>query len=481
MTTAGLRRIDPERMEVPKGYKEGMRTSGVIYVDSALESSLESKCIDQVANVATLPGIVGPSMAMPDVHMGYGFPIGGVAAFDLKGGVISPGGVGYDINCGVRLLRSNLNKIDILPKIKELTALLYNEIPTGVGSKGKLRLNESDETELLRRGAQWAVEHGMGDASDLDNAESNGRIETADPGLISHKAYDRGRSQQGTLGSGNHFLEIQYIDEIFDREAAGVMGLYEGQVTVMIHTGSRGFGHQVCTDYLERMADAAKKYNIHLPDIELACAPYGSPEANDYMASMAAAANYAWANRQCITHWTREAFMHFFKSSPNELGMALVYDVAHNMAKLETHVVEGESRKLIVHRKGATRAFGPGHPDIPVRYRTIGQPVIIPGDMGRASYVLVGTEGAMRETWGSTCHGAGRLLSRHQAIKRAKGRAIWREMADKGITVMAKGRETLAEEMSEAYKDVSEVVDVVHRAGISKKVARLRPMGVIKG
>ena len=476
-----VRRIDSTRIEIPVDYKQGMRVNGIIYVDEALEKVLEIQAIDQVANVATLPGIVGSSMAMPDVHTGYGFSIGGVAAFDLKDGIVSPGGVGYDINCGVRLLRSNLRKDDVSAKIKDLVSVLYNEIPSGVGSKGKVRLGPDDQKRILKKGAQWAVEQGFGESGDLEKIESGGCIEGADPSLISNKAYERGRSQQGTLGSGNHFLEVQYVDEIYDEKAANSLGLFRDQITVMIHTGSRGFGHQVCTDFLEVMERAANKYKIELPDKELACAPFESPEAQDYLAAMRAAANYAWANRQCIMHWSRETFMKVFGLSPRELGMSLIYDVAHNIAKVETHEVNGRKTKLIVHRKGATRAFPPGHPELPEIYRPIGQPVLIPGDMGRASFVLLGTEKAMKETFGSTCHGAGRIMSRHQAIKRAKGRKIWREMEDKGIIVRSAGRETLAEEMSEAYKDVSDVVEVVHRAGISTKVARLRPIGVIKG
>ena len=476
-----VRRIDSARIEIPVDYKQGMRVNGIIYVDEALEKELEIQAIDQVANVATLPGIVGSSMAMPDVHTGYGFSIGGVAAFDLKDGIVSPGGVGYDINCGVRLLRSNLRKDDVAAKIKDLVGVLYNEIPSGVGSKGKVRLGPDDQKRILKKGAQWAVEQGFGESGDLEKIESGGCIEGADPSLISNKAYERGRSQQGTLGSGNHFLEVQYVDEIYDEKAANSLGLFRDQITVMIHTGSRGFGHQVCTDFLEVMERAANKYKIELPDKELACAPFESPEAQDYLAAMRAAANYAWANRQCIMHWSRETFMKVLGLSPRELGMSLIYDVAHNIAKVETHEVNGRKTKLIVHRKGATRAFPPGHPELPEIYRPIGQPVLIPGDMGRASFVLLGTEKAMQETFGSTCHGAGRIMSRHQAIKRAKGRKIWREMEDKGIIVRSAGRETLAEEMSEAYKDVSNVVDVVHRAGISTKVARLRPIGVIKG
>jgi tRNA-splicing ligase RtcB (3'-phosphate/5'-hydroxy nucleic acid ligase) len=481
MDSEKVRRIDSVRIEIPVDYKQGMRVNGIIYVDEALEKELEIQAIDQVANVATLPGIVGSSMAMPDVHTGYGFSIGGVAAFDLKDGIVSPGGVGYDINCGVRLLRSNLRKDDVSPKIKDLVSVLFNEIPSGVGSKGKLRLGPDDQKRILKKGAQWAVEQGFGEPGDLKKIESGGCIEGADPSLISNKAYERGRSQQGTLGSGNHFLEVQYVDEIYDEKAANSLGLFRDQVTVMIHTGSRGFGHQVCTDFLEVMERAANKYKIELPDKELACAPFESPEAQDYLAAMRAAANYAWANRQCIMHWSRETFMKVLGLSPRELGMSLIYDVAHNIAKVETHEVNGRKTKLIVHRKGATRAFPPGHPELPEIYRPIGQPVLIPGDMGRVSFVLLGTEKAMKETFGSTCHGAGRIMSRHQAIKKAKGRKIWREMEDKGIIVRSAGRETLAEEMSEAYKDVSDVVDVVHRAGISTKVARLRPIGVIKG
>ena len=481
MTLENLRRIDNTKIEIPVDYKQGMRVKGIIYVDEILAKELESEAIDQVANVAMLPGIIGSSMAMSDVHTGYGFAIGGVAAFDLKEGIVSPGGVGYDINCGVRLLRSNLLKEDILPKMKDLISVLFTEIPSGVGSKGKVRLGPDDEKKILLKGARWSVEQGFGDAGDLEKIESGGCIEGADPSVISKKAYERGRAQQGTLGSGNHFLEVQYVDEIYDEKAANSLGLFKNQVTVMIHTGSRGFGHQVCTDFLDVMERAAGKYKIELPDKELACAPFDSSEARDYLAAMKAAANYAWANRQCIMHWAEEAFMKLFNTSPQKLGMSLIYDVAHNIAKIEEHEVNGKKMKLIVHRKGATRAFPPGHPELPEIYRHLGQPVLIPGDMGRASYVLLGTEKAMKETFGSTCHGAGRLMSRHQAIKKAKGRTIWREMEDKGIIVRSAGRETLAEEMSEAYKDISNVVDVVHNAGISTKVVRLRPIGVIKG
>jgi len=381
----------------------------------------------------------------------------------------------------VRLLRSNLTKTEVVPRIKDLVGVLQNQIPSGVGSKGKIRLDPENEKKILLKGARWAVEQGYGETEDLERTESGGRIEGADPSLISAKAYERGRAQQGTLGSGNHFIEVQYVDEIYDEAAANTLGLFKGQVTVMIHTGSRGFGHQVCTDFLEVMERAVSKYKIDLPDKELACAPYESREAQNYLAAMRAAANYAWANRQCITHWARETFMNVFGMSPKQLGMSLIYDVAHNIAKVEEHEVNKKNVKLIVHRKGATRAFPPHHPELPAIYKHLGQPVLIPGDMGRASFVLLGTERAMKETFGSTCHGAGRVMSRHQAIRKAKGRLIWREMEDRGIIVRSAGRETLAEEMSEAYKDISDVVDVVHKAGVSRKVARLRPMGVVKG
>jgi tRNA-splicing ligase RtcB len=478
---AELRRINETTLEVPVGYKPGMRVRGLIYVDEHLAEGIEAKCIDQVANVAMLPGIVRASMAMPDIHSGYGFAIGGVAAFDIEEGVVSPGGVGYDINCGVRLLRSNLRRGDVQDRLKSLAGMLFHAVPSGVGSKGRIKLGVEQEREVYVRGAKWAVGQGMGEQSDLERTESGGCLEGADPEQISARAAERGSAQIGTLGSGNHFLEIQHVDEIYDEQAANSLGLFEGQVTVMIHCGSRGFGHQVCTDFLEVMHRAAVKYGIELPDRELVCAPYNSREAQEYLGAMRAAANYAWANRQCIMHWTREAFMQEMSISPRELGMSLVYDVAHNVAKVEEHEVEGKKRELVVHRKGATRAFPPGHPELPDIYRNTGQPVLIPGDMGRASFVLLGTEEAMKQTWGSTCHGAGRVLSRHAAIRASKGRAIHRELEDRGIVVMSAGRRTLAEEISEAYKDVSDVVGVVARAGISKKVARLRPMAVVKG
>ncbi len=384
-------------------------------------------------------------------------------------------------NCGVRLLRSNLTRDDVEPKIRELVDLLYTHIPSGVGSTGKIKLSPQDEKEVVRKGAIWAVENGYGEPDDLQKIESHGCLEDADPSVISQKAYERGRAQQGTLGSGNHFLEVQYVAEVYEPEIADVMGLFKGQITVMIHSGSRGFGHQICDDYVRVMLNAAKKYGIELPDKELACAPFKSKEGQDYYRAMCGAANYAWANRQCLMHWTREVFLRLFKLSPRDLGMKVIFDVAHNIAKVEFHLINGKKTRLVVHRKGATRAFPKGHPELPEIYKNIGQPVLIPGDMGRVSYVLVGTEKGMEETFGSTCHGAGRVLSRNQAIKQARGRSIKQELAERGIVVRSAGKETLAEEMPDAYKDVSNVVEVVHNAGIAKKVIKLKPMGVIKG
>jgi tRNA-splicing ligase RtcB len=480
--TAKLQKIDDYHWLVPQDYKPGMRVPGIIFADVELLKDIEGdESVEQVANAATLPGIVKASLAMPDIHSGYGLPIGGVVATDVKTGVVSPGGVGYDINCGVRLIRTDLDRRELFPRMKELVWALFDQVPTGVGSRGKIKLDKRAEKELLSQGARWAVEAGYGWPQDLLHTEESGGIAGADPEMVSEKAKERGRAQQGTLGSGNHFLEVQFVEEIYDETAANVFGLYKGQVTVMIHSGSRGLGHQVCTDHLVVLEKAVAKYGIVLPDRQLACAPINSPEAQNYLGAMRAAANFAWGNRQCMTHWAREVFMKVLNKSPKDLGMNLVYDVAHNIVKFEEHVVEGKKMLLAVHRKGATRAFPAGHPQIPEDYRAVGQPILIPGDMGRASFVLVGTTGAMNETFGSTCHGAGRVMSRHAAIKAARGRAINRELEDQGIIVRHSGRETLKEEMPEAYKDVSRVVEVCHQAGISKKVAKLRPMGVIKG
>ncbi|MBI3091191.1 MAG: RtcB family protein [Candidatus Tectomicrobia bacterium] len=477
-----LIQLDPYRWEVPQDHERGMRVPARIYADDRLMAAIRNdQSLVQVVNGATLPGIVGASLAMPDMHFGYGLPIGGVVAMDPDTGVISPGGTGYDINCGVRLLRSNLVEQDVRPRLKTLVEELFRRIPTGVGSRGKLKLSPADERAVTLRGARWAVQQGYGSEADLACIEAGGCLEGADPDKVSSKAFERGRSQVGTLGSGNHFLEVQIVDEVFDEHIANVFGLFAGQIAVLIHTGSRGFGHQVCTDYLVVMERCMERYGIQLPDRQLACAPFRSPEGQDYLAAMRCAANFAFANRQCITAWARQVFEQVLGMGPRDLGLALVYDVAHNIVKIEEHLVNGTRRQLVVHRKGATRAFPPGHPEVPPQYRAVGQPTLIPGDMGRASYVLAGTQRAMEETFGSTCHGAGRALSRHAAKRLAKGHAIQRELEDRGIIVRYTGRATLMEEIPEAYKDVTDVVNVVHAAGISRKVARLRPIGVIKG
>jgi len=478
-----IERIDDYRWRIPPSAKPGMHVPAIIFADDKLMEQIRNdQSLEQAANSAMLPGIVKAAYAMPDIHQGYGLPIGGVVATRLEDGVVTPGGVGYDINCGVRLLRTELTKTEVLPRLKDLINALFAAVPAGVGSHGKVRLTRENARGPLEHGAAWAVEQGLGEPEDLETSEASGCIEGADPDAVSHKAYERGRDQLGTLGSGNHFLEAEIVEKIYDEQAANVLGLFPGQITVLIHSGSRGFGHQVCTDHLATMERAVKKYGIQLPDRQLACAPINSEEARAYLGAMRAAANYAWANRQCMTHWTREVFQKVFRKSPRDLGMWVVYDVAHNIAKLEEHEVDGKRMKLIVHRKGATRAFPPGHPELPERYRSIGQPVLVPGDMGRASFVLVGTEGAMQETFGSTCHGAGRLLSRTAAIKAARGRAIEREIEDTyGVYVRATGRDSVKEEMPEAYKNVQDVVTVCHNAGISKMVAKLRPIGCIKG
>jgi tRNA-splicing ligase RtcB len=476
----GLERLDAYRLRIPR--RGGMRTEGLVFADRQLEADLEGdQALEQVVNVAHLPGIVGPSIAMPDVHWGYGFPIGGVAAFRLDGGVVSPGGVGYDINCGVRLLVTPLDVEAARPRLAELVDELFAAIPSGVGAgRSDLRLSEADLDGVLARGAAWAVAKGMGSAEDLAAIEAGGRLPDADPGRVSARARTRGRSQLGTVGSGNHFVEVGWVAERDDEAVAGELGLAPGAVTVFIHTGSRGLGHQVCDDYLDVMVAASRKYGIELPDPQLCCAPLGSPEADAYWGAMNAAANFAFANRQVMTAYVRRAFGRVFGSAVGE-GTRLVYDVAHNIAKLEEHVVGGTPRRLCVHRKGATRAFPPGHPELAPRYRATGQPVLIPGDMGRYSYVLVGTPGAARETFGSCCHGAGRRLSRRAAKRQARARNVAAELARQGIRVRAASRATIDEEMPEAYKDVGRVVDVVDGAGIGRKVAQLRPLGVVKG
>jgi tRNA-splicing ligase RtcB len=480
MADIEIKQIDDFLWEIPKQGK--MNVPGRVYAsESMMRDIRQDQSLQQVVNVAHLPGIVGYSMAMPDIHWGYGFPIGGVAAFDVDEGIISPGGVGYDINCGVRLMRSNLTRKEVEPKIRDLVAAIFSKVPSGVGSTGVLKLSEAEMKQVLREGAHWAVKHGYGDPEDLQYIEETGKIEPADPKLVSAEAYKRGRPQLGTIGSGNHFVEIDYVEEIYDPEAAAALGLEKDQIVVIVHTGSRGFGHQVCDDYIRKMMKAAEKYGIDLPDRQLCCAPFRSPEGQEYYLAMNCAINYAFANRQIISHWVREAFMEALKLGPREAGLKVVYELAHNIAKVERHVINGKEREVVVHRKGATRAFGPGLSQVPEPYRNIGQPVIIPGDMGRYSFILVGNPKAMDETFGSSCHGAGRKLSRRQAMKTARGRSIHKELEAKGIFAMAASKATMVEEIPDAYKDVSDVVEAVHGAGIARKVAKFRPIGVVKG
>jgi tRNA-splicing ligase RtcB len=478
-----LKKIDDFRYKIPRSYKPGMKTDGIIYASEKMLPQITSdEAPEQVANVAFLPGIVGCAMAMPDIHWGYGFPIGGVAAFDIDKGIISPGGVGYDINCGVRLLRTDLTDTEIKNKIKELVRSMFNNVPSGVGSTGKIRIDEREVKDVLVNGAQWALKKGFGWKEDIDHIEARGALAGANPDRVSKRALQRGRPQLGTLGAGNHFLEIQVVEDIYDREAAKIMGIDDvGQITVMIHTGSRGLGYQVCDDNVKMLGRVTQKYGIEIPDRQLACAPITSPEGKSYFGQMACAANYAWANRQCIMHWIRESFEQVLGKKAEELGMRLIYDVAHNIAKFEKHKVGDETRELCIHRKGATRAFSAGHEEVPAKYKSIGQPVLIPGDMGTHSYLLLGTDLAMKETFGSTCHGAGRVMSRTKALSRTRGRSIDKELAQKGIFVLSASNEVLREEVPEAYKDIDMVVDAVHKAGISRKVARMRPLGVVKG
>ena len=481
--TGPVEKIDDYRWRIPQSYKSGMRTEGIVFATEKMLAQIrKDESLEQVANVAFLPGIVGASMAMPDIHWGYGFPIGGVAATRVSDGVVSPGGVGFDINCGVRLLRSDMTEHDVKGRIPDLVDQFYINVPAGVGGEGKIRVDESELKQVMKKGAKWMVEHGLGWPEDLEASEEQGAMDGADPEVITKEAIKRGRPQLGTLGAGNHFLEIQVVEEVYDERAAEAFGITgKGQVTVMIHTGSRGFGHQVCQDSLTVMQRAVQKYGISLPDRQLACAPVSSPEGQDYLGAMVCAGNFAWANRQAIAHWVRECFEKVMGAGAHKLGLRQVYDVAHNMAKIEEHPVDGKGTKLCVHRKGATRAFGPGHALVPKQYREVGQPVIVPGDMGRYSFLLVGTETAMKKTWGSACHGAGRVMSRHEAIKRMHGSQVQQELAARGIIVKAKGRETLSEEASYAYKDVQDVVETCEGADISRIVAKMRPLGVVKG
>lgn len=481
MSSIELKRIQDYLWEIPR--RGEMRVPGRIYASRRILADIrEDPALEQVANVACLPGIVGYSLAMPDIHWGYGFPIGGVAAIDAEDGVISPGGVGYDINCGVRLIRTKLKYDDIRGRAEALADALFAAVPAGVGSEGALpALNIADMRKLVRDGAEWAAREGYASRADLDRTEENGRLAMADPDALSDEAYQRGRRQLGTLGSGNHFLELGRVDEIYAPDAARALGLESGQVTLIIHSGSRGLGHQACEDYLKVVGKASERYGIKLPDRQLAAAPIKSSEGQAYLGAMAAAANFAWCNRQLMMHLAENALMETLHLSERELGFSLIYDVCHNIAKFEEHEIDGVKRRLCVHRKGATRAFGPGHPALPEAVRSIGQPVLIPGDMGRYSFVLIGKEKAMRATFGSTCHGAGRVLSRAQAKKRARGRDLIAELRDAGVTIRYRGRAALAEEMPMAYKDVADVVALMEEAGVSDRVARLRPFAVLKG
>lgn len=476
-----VRKLSENNWEIPIGHIPNMRVPGRLFASESLFEGIDPGTIDQIANVATLPGIQKYSMAMPDAHLGYGFAIGGVAAFDVEEGIISPGGVGFDINCGVRLIRTNLQKEDVVPHISKLIDELFNNVPSGVGSKSRFRASDRELDDAFLHGAKWAVEAGYGVEADVEHCEANGYMEGADPSKVSTKARTRGKPQLGTLGSGNHFLEIQYVDKIYDTKVASAFGIEEGQIMVMIHCGSRGAGHQICTDHLKELSQAVKSYGIEIPDKQLACAPAQSREAQNYFKAMLCAANYAWANRQMITHWTRESFEKIFGRDADDLGMDLLYDVAHNVAKLEKHTVNGKKKEVYVHRKGATRAFPPGHPEVPAVYRDVGQPVLIPGSMGTPSFILCGAKEAMDISFGSACHGAGRIMSRAHAKKEFRGQTIKENLEAQGITVRATHPSVIAEEAPGVYKSSSDVVNVVHDLGIALKVARVLPIGVAKG
>lgn len=462
---------------------KGMKVPVTIYADEKLlQKMLTDRTIQQAINVSTIPGVLKHVVVLPDGHEGYGFPVGGVAAMDAENGMISPGGVGYDINCGVRLIKTNLTEKDVRPRLKDLVTELFTSIPSGVGSKGAVRLTSSDLDEVLVKGVQWAVDHGYGSKDDADVCEENGQIKNADPGKISPTARKRGAPQLGSLGSGNHFLEVQRVDQIHDKEAAKKMGIFnEGQITILIHCGSRGFGHQVCSDYLRVSEQALSKYKINLVDRELACVPNSSEEGESYRKAMFAALNYAWSNRQMITHWTRKAFERVFKQTESDLDMKLIYDVAHNIAKVEKHKIDGDLRSVVVHRKGATRAFPQGRDEVPRKYRDIGQPVFIPGSMGTGSWILLGKPGSMDLSFGSTAHGAGRMMSRSAARRNFTEGQVQKSLSDRGIFIKALTREGVVEETPEAYKDVDAVANVSHELGIATKVAKLVPIGVIKG
>ncbi len=474
-----LQRIDDFRWRIPRDSTRGMRTDVIVYASKALLDHIAGdQSLEQAVNVSMLPGIVGPSLAMPDIHQGYGFPIGGVAATCWESGVVSPGGVGFDINCGVRLLRADLGVAEVRPRVRDLVMQVFRDVPCGTGGSGAIRLTPRDLDGVLVEGARWMVAHGYGHARDAEFSEAGGALADANPDAVSARAKERGRPQVGTLGSGNHFLEVQYVERVDDEGAARDLGLQAGQVVVLVHSGSRGLGHQVCTDALRDMGPAMARHGLAVPDRQLACVPSQSRDGQRYLGAMRAAANFAWANRQGITYFLREAFRKVFG---RDVGLEVVYDVCHNIAKLETHTIEGRVREVLVHRKGATRAFPPGHAEIPASYRACGQPVFIPGSMGTASWVLVGQAGSMRETFGTACHGAGRLLSRTAAKRGRDVHSVLRALEQAGVVVKSETRDGILEEIPDAYKDVDEVIDVVHGAGIARKVARLRPMGVIKG
>ena len=482
MSFSSPRKIGENQYQIDADSNLGMKVPVRIYADEPLmQKMLSDRTIMQARNVASIPGIVGHSVVLPDGHEGYGFPVGGVAAMDAKEGMISPGGVGYDINCGVRLLRSNLTEQTVRSKLKELVTDLFSSIPSGVGSKGAVKLSHSELDEVLVKGVNWAIDHGYGTSDDSDVCEENGQIQNADPNKVSDKARKRGAPQLGSLGSGNHFLEVQKVAEIHDEEAAKRMGIEEGTITILIHCGSRGFGHQVCSDYLRVAEQAMQKYDITLPDRELACVPNNSEEGESYRKAMFSALNYAWSNRQMLTHWTRNSFQRVFNQSESDLDMKLVYDVAHNIAKVEKHKVDGRDRNLVVHRKGATRAFPANRQEIPSKYRDLGQPVLVPGSMGTSSWILLGQPNSMDLSFGSTAHGAGRTMSRSKARRNYTEENVKKSLNDKGIFIKALTRDGVVEETPQAYKDVDAVVNVSHNLGIATKVAKLVPIGVIKG
>ncbi len=482
MSASTPKKIGENQYQIDADSNLGMKVPVRIYADEPLlQKMLSDRTIMQARNVSCIPGIVGQSIVLPDGHEGYGFPVGGVAAMDAEEGMISPGGVGYDINCGVRLLRTNLTEQVVRSKLKELVNDLFSSIPSGVGSKGAVRLSPSELDEVLVRGVSWAIDNGYGSTNDSDVCEENGQIPNADPNKVSDKARKRGAPQLGSLGSGNHFLEVQKVTEIHDEEAANRMGIKEGTITVLIHCGSRGFGHQVCSDYLRVAEQAMAKYDINLPDRELACVPNNSEEGESYRKAMFAALNFAWSNRQMITHWTRKSFERVFNQTESDLDMKLVYDVAHNIAKIEKHKVDGKERKVVVHRKGATRAFPANRDEIPLKYRDLGQPVLVPGSMGTASWILLGQPNSMDLSFGSTAHGAGRTMSRTKARRNYNEIDVKKSLNDKGIFIKALTRDGIVEETPQAYKDVDAVVNVSHNLGIATKVAKLVPIGVIKG